>query len=809
MSKWTRRVLSAVMAGAMMCGIAAMGIVQAGALSSSSSKDVYKNLSTMNKNAYANSSKVTGDWDWTWPVPGVEKLSSCYVDRRDHRGIDISPLTTDTNRKAVSAYAGKVIDAIDSTGAFGTYVVMEHTYKGKTFRSLYAHLVKGKIPQVIKDQLKVPLKDRKAFPAGTQVGIVGTTGGVPLHLHFSIWEGTKAMPPKDATLCVDPFLNHFLPVPANMIKGAHYPNNGYTGCGKDLIKNKTGSYCCEYYLDAVKWEWENNRWNSSSTITTTTTKPTTSQPISITSATPNRTSGTTADRYTYTVITSIPATRIEYVFSGNSKVFYINNNGTNNFGAGGYSISADRKTWIWSNDILGAGNPRTVTITAYNGSQKSAPKSFNIIVASPSTTTTTTSTISIVSATPNRTSGTTEDKYTCTVTTNIPATKIEFVFSGNSTVYYINSNGTNNLSAGGYSISADKKTWVWRDFLLGAGNPRTVTITAYNGTQKSASKSFNIVVTAPSSATTTTRTTTTTTSASASSGVVTFNANNGTINTNSGPASTGTRTVNNNAAVGTLPTPTRANYAFNGWFTAQSGGTRIDATTKITANVTYWARWTAVTTMTATTFYTTKNDVPVRLNPFDTDPITRYLAQNTPVTINAQTTNSSGNVWYRTSSGTWIFSGNLAGSRTATFNANGGSVYADGSYVSQTTRNVANGAAVGTLPTATRAGNAFNGWFTAQTGGSRIDSTTRISANVTYWARWTPVTTMTATTYYAVKNDVPIRRNPFDTDPIINRLSQNASVTVVAKTTNSSGNVWYKTISDTWIFSGNLSTKRS
>lgn len=131
------------------------------------------------------------------------------------------------------------------------------------------------------------------------------------------------------------------------------------------------------------------------------------------------------------------------------------------------------------------------------------------------TTTTTSQSIYIVSATPNRTSGTTEDKYACTVTTNIPATRIEYVFSGNSTVYYLYSSGTNNLSAGGYSISADKKTWVWKDILLGAGNPRTVTVTAYNGNQKSLSKSFNIVVAAPSPATTTTTTKPATTTAPA------------------------------------------------------------------------------------------------------------------------------------------------------------------------------------------------------------------------------------------------------------------------------------------------------
>jgi uncharacterized repeat protein (TIGR02543 family) len=66
---------------------------------------------------------------------------------------------------------------------------------------------------------------------------------------------------------------------------------------------------------------------------------------------------------------------------------------------------------------------------------------------------------------------------------------------------------------------------------------------------------------------------------------VTFNANGGSVS----PA---TRTVTSGAAVGTLPAPTRSGYTFAGWFTAASGGTQISASTKVTANVTYYAHWT-------------------------------------------------------------------------------------------------------------------------------------------------------------------------------------------------------------------------
>ena len=68
---------------------------------------------------------------------------------------------------------------------------------------------------------------------------------------------------------------------------------------------------------------------------------------------------------------------------------------------------------------------------------------------------------------------------------------------------------------------------------------------------------------------------------------------------------------------------------------------------------------------------------------------------------------------------------------TVTFNANGGSV-------SPATRTVTSGAAVGTLPDATRSGYTFDGWFTAASGGTEITDSTKVTANVTYYAHWTP-----------------------------------------------------------------------
>lgn len=78
---------------------------------------------------------------------------------------------------------------------------------------------------------------------------------------------------------------------------------------------------------------------------------------------------------------------------------------------------------------------------------------------------------------------------------------------------------------------------------------------------------------------------------------LTANAQSGTIPTTSGwtvasGGGTATKSVNYSAIYGTLPTPTRDNYKFNGWFTAPSGGTSVSSTTTMgTTNKTIYAQW--------------------------------------------------------------------------------------------------------------------------------------------------------------------------------------------------------------------------
>lgn len=167
---------------------------------------------------------------------------------------------------------------------------------------------------------------------------------------------------------------------------------------------------------------------------------------------------------------------------------------------------------------------------------------------------------------------------------------------------------------------------------------------------------------------------------------ITFDVNGGSVSTTTGEfGQTGSAQVyvvkhaQMNCGVSNIPT--RTNYTFKGWYTAKSGGTCV--------------------------YYSNGNYVP--------------------------------NTSYWSSSGTWIYSGNVnlyaqwtGVASTVTFNATGG-------YTSTASKTVNYGSTYGTLPTPIRAGYTFVGWFTAASGGTQITALTSVSTttNQTLHAHWT------------------------------------------------------------------------
>ena len=67
--------------------------------------------------------------------------------------------------------------------------------------------------------------------------------------------------------------------------------------------------------------------------------------------------------------------------------------------------------------------------------------------------------------------------------------------------------------------------------------------------------------------------------------IITFNANGGTVTLTNATTGTDGKLTN-------LPTPTRADHSFDGWFTAATGGQEVTTTTVFNSNTTIFAQWT-------------------------------------------------------------------------------------------------------------------------------------------------------------------------------------------------------------------------
>ena len=203
---------------------------------------------------------------------------------------------------------------------------------------------------------------------------------------------------------------------------------------------------------------------------------------------------------------------------------------------------------------------------------------------------------------------------------------------------------------------------------------------------------------------------------------------------NGGKASESSRTVQYGSQYGTLPTATRTGYAFQGWYTARSGGSQVSSSTTMeAANTTVYAHWTVNT-------YTVSFDSnggsavasqSVRYGSKATQPANPTRAGHT---FQGWYTARSGGSKYdfgtAVTGDVTLYAHWSVNSYTLTFDGNGGKP-------SEASRTVAYGGQYGSLPTATRTGYAFQGWYTARDGGTKVSpSTTMGAADTTLYARW-------------------------------------------------------------------------
>ena len=178
----------------------------------------------------------------------------------------------------------------------------------------------------------------------------------------------------------------------------------------------------------------------------------------------------------------------------------------------------------------------------------------------------------------------------------------------------------------------------------------------------------------------------------AQTNTVTFNANGGTLSEN-------TKKVESGTAIGTLPTPTRTGYLFEGWFTAQNDGIKINENVIITNDVTYYAHWREIkiAEINGTLYDSLQaavNAVPqnntettIKLLYDTTEAITVKNNQNIKFDLQNNTITNKGNAAVIENNGTIeILSGNITSKAdTATINNNsGGKLVVSGGRVTAT-----------------------------------------------------------------------------------------------------------------------------
>ncbi len=284
-----------------------------------------------------------------------------------------------------------------------------------------------------------------------------------------------------------------------------------------------------------------------------------------------------------------------------------------------------------------------------------------------------------------------------------------------------------------------------------------------------------------------------------------------TLNPNGGSVSPTSLSVVAGKKIGSLPTPTRSGYTFKGWYTKATDGTKVSSDTIVNSNLTIYAQWNKTSTTVAVTKVTlNKPSLSLKVKGTDTLKATIIPSNATNKTITWSSNNTkiatvdkNGKVT-AVSKGTATITAKAhngvaatckvtvtnSGTPTTTYkvtlNPNGGSV-------SQKSINVVAGQKVGKLPTPTRSGYTFKGWFTKQSGGDKVTSSTVIKSNITIYAQWNKTSTTVAVTSITLdKNSLNLKEKETytlkvtiipssATDKTITWSSSNTSVATIDK----------------------------
>ncbi len=190
-----------------------------------------------------------------------------------------------------------------------------------------------------------------------------------------------------------------------------------------------------------------------------------------------------------------------------------------------------------------------------------------------------------------------------------------------------------------------------------------------------------------------------------------------------------------------LPNATRTGYTFNGWYTSSSGGSYVGASGSYyspTSNIKLYAHWSSNTstsytltvnpnggtwngTTSSTSFTASSGSTKIINNPTPPSGYTVSFNANGGNSVSSKTASRSFDYWYKSGSGS------LSGT---TFTYGSGNTTLTAQYTINSI----------TLPSTSKTGYTFNGWYTASSGGTKVGnggSSYTPTSSTTLYAHWT------------------------------------------------------------------------
>lgn len=221
-----------------------------------------------------------------------------------------------------------------------------------------------------------------------------------------------------------------------------------------------------------------------------------------------------------------------------------------------------------------------------------------------------------------------------------------------------------------------------------------------------------------------------------------------TFNGNGGTASVASMTTGNDGMLSELPTATRNNYVFDGWYTSANGGTKVNKNKVYIEDTILYAHWLQQATPPSPSIPSNKYTITYDSNGGSGEMKSDTVEQGKEFTLpNCTFTAPDGkefkawkieNKEYAPND-TYLFTNDTtvyavwkeidASTYTINFDANGGTV-TPSKMITQ------NDGTLSSLPTPTRNGYTFKGWYTSANGGVKVNENEVYSKDTTLYAKW-------------------------------------------------------------------------